>query len=431
MSYSNAAVEARLEALLDPGTRADLEASAKPTALHTCRGLVGGRAVWLAANDTRRARGAIGVAEARQLQDLLQAARRTPAPIFLLLDSAGAKVDEGLAALGAFRRLYREALLTRLAGVPMFALLGRACFGGSSMLAMLCNLRVYTERTLLAATGPAVIQALAGASQLNASDPAAVRELMGGAARVRVGTDERLLADDLGTFRDCARDLVSSYIPGALNLHAHHEGLRQRLGTAASMIERQDGSGVDRMRQLVPAGYLCSMRDNVVLAMAMEPRTQPVFIGFLGGNSIGALANWILADEVLAVHDAAPASAIILLLAASGHAATRRDEELILSEYIVHFALSAAWAAAHSHRVELWIPGEAAGAMYVAFAAPAERVYALPTAQLRILPQAAVTQILRSAQSDTSDPDTWLRTGVADALLDPPLPSYATARQPQ
>src|SRR5262249_26533528 len=135
MSYSNAAVEARLEALLDPGTRADLEASAKPTALHTCRGLVGGRAVWLAANDTRRARGAIGVAEARQLQDLLQAARRTPAPIFLLLDSAGAKVDEGLAALGAFRRLYREALLTRLAGVPMFALLGRACFGGSSMLA--------------------------------------------------------------------------------------------------------------------------------------------------------------------------------------------------------------------------------------------------------------------------------------------------------
>ena len=100
-------------------------------------------------------------------------------PLFLLLDSAGAKVDEGLAALGAFRRLFREALLTRLAGVPMFALLGRACFGGASMLATLCNARVYSERTLLGASGPAVIQALAGRDQLDAGDTTAVQALDG------------------------------------------------------------------------------------------------------------------------------------------------------------------------------------------------------------------------------------------------------------
>lgn len=429
MSYSTASADARVDALLDPGTRTDL-GRAHACAVLAAQGRIGGKQVWIAATDATRARGAIGVAEADQLCKLLHAAREGPAPIFWLLDSAGAKVDEGLAALGAFRRLYREALLTRLAAVPMFALLGRACFGGSSMLATLCNLRVYSPRTLLGASGPGVIQALAGSDQLDASDAVAVQALMGGEARARLGEDEVLVADDLATFRSRALELASAPPQASLNIHAKHSHLARRLGadsvrTGGVEATTESHPAFHRMQQLAPSGYACSVRGDVVRAMASQPREQPAFVGVLSGGTIGAATSWILADELLNLHEAHPGIAVILVLDASGHAVTRHDEELLLSEYITHFALTAAWLAAQNHRVVLWIPGQAAGAVYVAFASPAEHVAALPSAQLRILPQAAVQQILRAAPADVSDSQTWLRTGVADALLDSRLVSYA------
>jgi acetyl-CoA carboxylase beta subunit len=429
MSYSTASAVARLDALLDPGTRTNL-GRADGCAMLAARGHIGGRQVWIAATDATRARGAIGVAEAEALCQLLRAARGAPAPVFLLLDSAGAKVDEGLAALGAFRRLYREALLTRMALVPMYALLGRACFGGSSMLATLCNLRIYSSRTLLGVSGPGVIQALAGSDQLDAGDAAAVQALMGGEARARLGNDEVLVVDDLATFRSRALELASVPIAATLDLHTKHSQLACRLGADVE-VTVQSLEALHRMQQLAPSGYSCSARGDVVCAIASQPRGQPAFVGVLSGGAIGAAASWILADELLKLHESNPGIAVILVLDASGHAATRHDEELLLSEYITHFALTAAWLAAQNHRVLLWLPGQAAGAVYVAFASPAEYVSALPSAQLRILPQAAVQQILRAPPADTSDTETWLRTGVADALLDSRLVSYGEGARAQ
>ena len=51
--------------------------------------------------------------------------RRSKSPLVLFLDSAGAKVSEGLEALGAFRALYRAGLDAALAGVPLAAVLGQ------------------------------------------------------------------------------------------------------------------------------------------------------------------------------------------------------------------------------------------------------------------------------------------------------------------
>jgi hypothetical protein len=159
--------------------------------------------------------------------------------------------------------------------------------------------------------------------------------------------------------------------------------------------------------------------------MATHPQSQPAFVGFLSGGAIGAAASWTLADELIKLHALHPGIAVVLVLDASGHAATRHDEALLLSQYITHFALTAAWLAAQNHRLVLWIPGQAAGAVYVAFAAPVQHVAALASADLRILPKAAVQQILRHAPDETSNADAWLRTGVADALLDNRLAAYA------
>jgi hypothetical protein len=180
--FSTAAHAARVNGVLDPGSFTPLGGIEPRTTLLAGGGRLEGERVWIAAMDPSRARGAVGVAEAEVLCALFQVARREPRPILLLVDSAGAKVDEGLAALGAFRRLFREALLTRFAPVPMLALLGRSCFGGASMLACVCGLRIYSSQTLLAASGPGVIEALRGKGELDAADPDQVRALMGGDA---------------------------------------------------------------------------------------------------------------------------------------------------------------------------------------------------------------------------------------------------------
>jgi acetyl-CoA carboxylase beta subunit len=145
---------------------------------------------------------------------------------------------------------------------------------------------------------------------------------------------------------------------------------------------------------------------------------EPAFLGVLGGAAVGAQTCWLLADELQRVHRSNPASTLVLLLDASGHAATRQDEALMLSAYLAHLSIVAVELAAFGQRILLWIPGAAAGAVYVAFAAPAEHVSALPTAKIRILPEAAVRQIVGASAEELADPDALIRAGVIDALLD-------------
>src|SRR6185312_10407637 len=186
--FSSASWTARIDAIVDAGTfESQLETSAAIIAGSACVDRV---PVWIAASDPAGARGAIGSLEVDALCALFQAAQRLPRPFLLLLDSSGAKVDEGIAGLGAFRRLFREALMARATRVPMLALLGRSCFGGASLLACLCDTRLYSSETSLAVSGPAVIEALSGESELRAADREQVRRLMGGEARSQMGSTE-------------------------------------------------------------------------------------------------------------------------------------------------------------------------------------------------------------------------------------------------
>ena len=377
--------------------------------------------MWIAATDPLRARGALGHAEVDALCVLFHRVRREPHPLLLLLDSAGAKVDEGLAGLGAFRRLFHDALLTRATGVPMLALLGKSCFGGASMLACLANARVYSSETLLAASGPAVIEALGGKAELDASDRNQVRTLMGGEARARLGGEELLCADRMDAFGAVATDWLRSGHPillGPDTTERHHR-LGQRLEAALSHAE---ASSQDRthhgLEQLIPASYAATSRGAVSLALPPRGSGDPAYLGVVTGGTVGAQACWTLADELLSLRRSNPASPVVLILDAAGHASTQRDEALMLSVFLAHLSIVAAELVTGGQRLTLWIPGAAAGAVYVAFAAPSERVFASHTARIRILPEAAVRQIVGSKIEQASDPDALIRAGVIDALLE-------------
>jgi len=425
--FSTALPAERVNGVLDPASFTPLSPSTARTTLVTGSGLLEGEPVWIAATDPRRARGALGVAEADALCLLFGTARREPRPLLLLIDSAGAKVDEGLDALGAFRRLFREALVTRLAGVPMLALLGKSCFGGASMLACVCAQRVYGEQTLLAVSGPGVIEALGGKDELDATDVRQVRALMGAQARARLGSSEQLALDRIDAFRDCAARLLRKQAWGASawDWEEQHAKLGQQLIRAAPPPASELALCLKRLERLLAVGYAPSARGHVCMALPPAGSQRPALFGLLSGGMVGATALWELCDALFALHRSNPQSPVLLLLDAAGHAATRHDEASMLSSYLAHLSLTGGWLARCGHDVSLWIPGAAAGAVYVAFAAPAAHVSALRSARIRILPQAAVRQILGADAQSSADAQTLLRAGVIDAFLDQRLEGYA------
>ena len=248
-----------MSGLLDPASFTPLGDGKQRTTLIAGGGRLEGEPVWIAATDPSRARGALGAAEGDLLCNLFQTARNEPRPLLLLLDSAGAKVDEGLVALGAFRRLFREAVLTRLAQVPMLGLLGKSCFGGASMLACVCALRVHSTNTLLAVSGPGVIEALGGKGELDAADPAQVRALMGGDARARLAPSEQLVTDSLGAFRDSAVHFLhqGALVNGTVDLTAEHSLLGGRL-TRRNVLSDVASAGAASFHQA--PGAACTSR---------------------------------------------------------------------------------------------------------------------------------------------------------------------------
>ncbi|MBC8008209.1 MAG: hypothetical protein H7X76_09215 [Prolixibacteraceae bacterium] len=407
----------RIRALLDNGALTGGETHAHGS-LIAGTGVVGGREVSVMATDRQVAGGSLGVAEAQALSTLLEQSHAAGRPVVLCLDSAGARLDEGLAALGAFRQLYRHMLDLRLAGLPMLALIGRDCFGGASMLAATCAKRVYCESSRLGMSGPAVIQALGGATELDATDAHAITALMGGAARVQLYQSDQLCEDSFHDFRHAARDWVAGADATAqLNLHHQHTRLGTRL--LANGMGPSPPKNVEALplvlQEIIPPGVEVHKMDGVLVGR--NGNTSPnAFFGFIDGAPVGALAAWTLAGECLALADERPGEAVTVFLDSPGQAPTYRDEKVMLSEFVAHLALVLSSLRQNGHRLTLQVLGDAAGGIYVALAAPAVRVVALPGANVQMLPPAATARVLRrhSAPGGVED---YLRTGVIDTLI--------------
>ena len=108
------------------------------------RGNWKGVAMHVALVENRIASGSLGVKECDKLASLFKVVAMQKMPLLVYLDSAGARVSEGLPALGAFRRVYAAALRGVDAGVTFVAVCGANCFGGASMLASLASVRYFS-----------------------------------------------------------------------------------------------------------------------------------------------------------------------------------------------------------------------------------------------------------------------------------------------
>ena len=373
-------------------------------------GTVDGRTVRMAFVDNRIASGSIGSAEAERLSALLRVATAERAPLVLFLDSAGARVSEGLRALGAFRALYQAALAAVVAGVPIACVLGRNCYGGASMVAMLGAARLFSTETQLAMSGPAIIAATANTSATDEIFQAMAQAAMSPEARAKASPRNRVWADG----EDLAAWLREALQPPADALAAarrQHEALAGRLQAQHDVprdaLQRRD------LERLYDGGYDLRESQGLVAGQGTRQGEARAVLGLVGSVPLGIARAWRFADLAWRHLDAPPARLDVLLDCAS-HAPRLEDERAVQSEFIVDMALALAALGARGTAVVLTVLGKAGGGVYVALAAPARRVASVYGADIQVLPASAVAAILGEGRDAAPSFDEYRSAGVAD-----------------
>jgi acetyl-CoA carboxylase carboxyltransferase component len=166
----------RLDLLLDAGTFNELE----PFIVHqgdemgiasekypgdgvvTGYGLINGRTVYVYAQDFTVYGGTLGEMQSRKICRMMDLAVRNGVPVIGLLDSGGARIQEGVKSMGGYAEIFRRnALYSGV--VPQISLLLGPCAGGAAYSPALTDLIIMVEKTsFMFLTGPDVIKAVTG-----------------------------------------------------------------------------------------------------------------------------------------------------------------------------------------------------------------------------------------------------------------------------
>ncbi len=161
----------RLEVLTDPGSLQLLRTGvlsrrmgerARPgDGVLAAHARVDGRQVYCYAQDASFAGGSLGEAHAQTLVEVLRLAGRARVPVVGFVESAGARMQEGTAALSGYGAIFREHV--RLSGqVPQISIVCGPSAGGSSYGPALTDFVIMSRRGAMFLTGPAVVSEVTG-----------------------------------------------------------------------------------------------------------------------------------------------------------------------------------------------------------------------------------------------------------------------------
>jgi acetyl-CoA carboxylase carboxyltransferase component len=161
----------RLEALCDPGSVQVLRSRVVSARLGAraaagdgvvgATGVVDGRPVACYAQDGTYLGGSLGELHADTIVRVLQIASRARIPVVAFVESGGARMQEGTAALAGYGRIFRHTVgLTGV--VPQIAVVSGASAGGGAYSPALTDLIVMTETAAMFLTGPGVVREALG-----------------------------------------------------------------------------------------------------------------------------------------------------------------------------------------------------------------------------------------------------------------------------
>jgi acetyl-CoA carboxylase carboxyltransferase component len=203
----------RLEALCDPGslqvlrsrvTSSRLGARAVPgDGVIGATGFVDGRPIACYAQDGGFLGGSLGERHAHTIVRVLETAGRAGIPVVGFVESGGARMQEGTAALAGYGRIFRHTVA--LTGVvPQISIVSGASAGGGAYSPALTDIVLMTEDAAMFLTGPAIVREALG-EDIDATS------LGGPRVHDRNGVCHLVAADEADAARQARRLL--SYLP--------------------------------------------------------------------------------------------------------------------------------------------------------------------------------------------------------------------------
>ncbi|GIE85717.1 methylmalonyl-CoA carboxyltransferase [Actinoplanes regularis] len=248
-------------------------------------GTVDGRPVAVFSQDFTVFGGALGEVHGQKIAKVMDFALRTGCPVIGINDSGGARIQEGVAALGAYGEIFRRN--THASGViPQISLIVGPCAGGAVYSPALTDFTVMVEQTShMFITGPDVIKTVTG-------EDVGFEELGGARAHNAVSGVAHYLAGDEKDAIEYVKQLLS-YLPS------------NNLSDPPVFPEEADTTVSDTDRELdtvIPdsANQPYDIRTVIehVLDDAEFLETQPLFapnivtgFGRVEGRPVGVVAN--------------------------------------------------------------------------------------------------------------------------------------------
>ena len=209
----------RIDQLLDPGSFVELDEFVRHRthafgmeakrpygdAVVTGTGTIHGRQVAVYSQDFTIFGGSLGEVAGEKIIKVMELALKTGVPILGILDSGGARIQEGVVALGKYGEIFR--LNTAASGViPQISLIMGPAAGGAVYSPALTDFVIMVDKTShMFVTGPDVIKTVTG-------EDVGIEELGGALTHNTVSGVSHYLASDEDDALDYARSLLS-YLP--------------------------------------------------------------------------------------------------------------------------------------------------------------------------------------------------------------------------
>jgi propionyl-CoA carboxylase beta chain len=289
----------RIEELLDPGSFVELDEyvrhrttsfgmdKSRPygDSVVTGLGTIHGRRVAVYSQDFTTFGGSLGEVAGEKIIKVMELALRTGVPIIGILDSGGARIQEGVVALGKYGEIFR--LNTACSGViPQLSIIMGPAAGGAVYSPALTDFVIMVDKTShMFVTGPDVIKTVTG-------EEVGFEELGGALTHNKISGVAHYLASDEHDALDYARVLIS-HLPDNNQSEApeyHHEteleitDADRKLNTVIPDSPNQPYDMKLIIEQIVDGGDF----------LEVQPLYAPnILIGFgrIEGKTVGIIAN--------------------------------------------------------------------------------------------------------------------------------------------
>lgn len=156
-------------------------------------------------------------------------------------------------------------------------------------------------------------------------------------------------------------------------------------------------------QSLFPEGHDVHVEGELVSGTGLTSDGPVELIGTCHRAGIGVDLAFALAGQVLKVVERYPNRPILMLVDTQGQKLSRRDELLGNGGYLAHLAKAFEVARSRGHLLLSLVYGEAVSGGFLSLGMIADRTYALPDAQIRVMALPAMARITQIPMEDLEE----------------------------